>query len=815
LRKQFVVLTTLVAAILITVLGCKTPQTDDPVDTTAPAEVINLTATAGNGQATINWLPPGDSDYAGVKITATGISEIAVTKDTISKVITGLTNGTEYAFTIKTVDTTGNVSKGTTVKVTPSAPVTPTDTTAPAEVTSLTATAGNGTVTLNWIDPSDADFASVEISLNGVVSASVAKGTQVKAITSLTNGTEYTFIIKTVDTNSNVSAGKTIKATPTATADTTPPSNVTGLTATAGDGQVVLAWAEPSESDFAKVSISGIGFTTVEVLKGTTSKTITGLTNSTLYTFTIKSIDTTGNISSGASKDATPIAGTPTTYTVTFHSNGGSTVSTITGVTTRSTITQPGNPTQTGYTFVAWYKESGLTNAWNFGSDTVTSDVNLYAKWSINSYTITFVYDNGAGNTTQTANYNTALASLPSPTKLGHSFGGWWTESGGTGNTFTTSSLITGNITVYAKWAVNNYNVVFNGNTSDGGSTATQSITFGTSSNLTVNGFTKTGYNFSGWATSSGGSVAYANNASYTMNTEGATLYAVWVAKSSNADLASLSLTSATLSPDFSASTTSYTSSVANSVSNITINATVADGKASLTGTGSVSLSEGSNTFNVKVTAENGTTKTYTIVITRASAAIAGIYKYYNSAWNSMLNTTPPGIIINYYMDGATYYVGTTSGLYKWSGSAWDQKISVIPSETIINYTIYSGTYYVGTTSGVYKWDGTSTWLSEINITPPGTIINYITPTVSTHYVGTTSGLYKWSGSAWDQKVSVIPSGTTINYLINSTTYYVGTTSGVYKWDGTSTWLSEINIAPPGTIINYMNNANNIFVSTK
>jgi uncharacterized repeat protein (TIGR02543 family) len=427
LRKQFVVITTLVAAILITVLGCKTPQTDDPVDTTAPAEVTSLTATAGNGQATINWLPPGDSDFSGVKITAAGISEIAVTKDTISKIITGLTNGTEYTFTVQTVDTTGNVSKGTTVKVTPSAPVTPTDTTAPAEVTSLTTTAGNGTVALNWVDPGDTDFASVEISLNGVVSTSVAKGIQTKVIPSLTNGTEYTFTVKTVDTNSNVSAGKTIKATPSAAPDTTPPSNVTGLTATAGDGQVVLTWNEPSESDFAKVSISGTGFTTVEVSKGTTSKTITGLTNSTLYTFTVKSIDTTGNISSGISKDATPIAGTPTTYTVTFHSNGGSTVSTITGVTTGSTITQPGNPTQTGYTFVAWYKEFGLTNAWNFGTDIVTSNVDLYAKWTVNSYTVTFVYDNGTGNTVQSVNYNATPTSLPSPTKLGNSFGGWWT----------------------------------------------------------------------------------------------------------------------------------------------------------------------------------------------------------------------------------------------------------------------------------------------------------------------------------------------------------------------------------------------------
>jgi uncharacterized repeat protein (TIGR02543 family) len=45
-------------------------------------------------------------------------------------------------------------------------------------------------------------------------------------------------------------------------------------------------------------------------------------------------------------------------------------------------VTEPMAPTKAGYAFGGWYKESGCTNAWNFNTDTVTSDITLYAKWT-------------------------------------------------------------------------------------------------------------------------------------------------------------------------------------------------------------------------------------------------------------------------------------------------------------------------------------------------------------------------------------------------------------------------------------------------
>ena len=75
---------------------------------------------------------------------------------------------------------------------------------------------------------------------------------------------------------------------------------------------------------------------------------------------------------------------TSNVHTVTFDSQGGSTVNSI-KVTHGKTAAKPGNPTRSGYAFGGWYKESGCTNAWNFDADTVTGDMTLYAKWTQNS----------------------------------------------------------------------------------------------------------------------------------------------------------------------------------------------------------------------------------------------------------------------------------------------------------------------------------------------------------------------------------------------------------------------------------------------
>ena len=71
-------------------------------------------------------------------------------------------------------------------------------------------------------------------------------------------------------------------------------------------------------------------------------------------------------------------------YTVTFDSNGGSQVNALTDVAHGSLIIKPADPVKLNHTFEGWFKDGRLTNPWKFGSDKVTSDVTLYAKWSYN-----------------------------------------------------------------------------------------------------------------------------------------------------------------------------------------------------------------------------------------------------------------------------------------------------------------------------------------------------------------------------------------------------------------------------------------------
>ena len=74
------------------------------------------------------------------------------------------------------------------------------------------------------------------------------------------------------------------------------------------------------------------------------------------------------------------IHNSPNSYTVSFESNGGSEVTSITNATEGLTVTKPTNPTKVGYFFEGWYTEDG--DKWSFKSDVVTDDITLYAKWA-------------------------------------------------------------------------------------------------------------------------------------------------------------------------------------------------------------------------------------------------------------------------------------------------------------------------------------------------------------------------------------------------------------------------------------------------
>jgi len=82
------------------------------------------------------------------------------------------------------------------------------------------------------------------------------------------------------------------------------------------------------------------------------------------------------------------------------------------------------DPTKPGHTFGGWYADEELTTAFNFAT-AITGDTTLYAKWTANSYTVSFNVDGGTAVVNQTVSYgSTASEPTPDPTKPGHTFGG-------------------------------------------------------------------------------------------------------------------------------------------------------------------------------------------------------------------------------------------------------------------------------------------------------------------------------------------------------------------------------------------------------
>ncbi|WP_417204463.1 stalk domain-containing protein [Acetoanaerobium sticklandii] len=94
------------------------------------------------------------------------------------------------------------------------------------------------------------------------------------------------------------------------------------------------------------------------------------------------------------------------------------------------------------------------------------------------------------------------------------------------------------------------------------------------------------------------------------------------IVQSDNAFLSNLTINNGTLNPDFDKDTLSYTSEVGNDITEIEINANAEDSKASVEGTGLKNLVVGNNIFEIKVTAEDGTEKIYTLEVERKEAPV-------------------------------------------------------------------------------------------------------------------------------------------------------------------------------------------------
>jgi uncharacterized repeat protein (TIGR02543 family) len=233
-------------------------------------------------------------------------------------------------------------------------------------------------------------------------------------------------------------------------------------------------------------------------------------------------------------------------YNVAYNANGGSgTTANTSHVYGTGSALRANAFTRTGYTFAGWATSAGgavaYSNSANVSTLTSTSGatVTLYAVWTINAYTVTYNANGGSVSPSSAAvNYNSATT-LPTPTRTGYAFKGWYTAaSGGTlvGNA-SASYTVTAAITLYAQWTANTYTVNYNANGGTG-ATASSSHTYDVAKALTTNGFSRMDYEFSGWSTSSTAtSATYTNVQSVSnltsTNNGTVTLYAVWLPNTS------------------------------------------------------------------------------------------------------------------------------------------------------------------------------------------------------------------------------------------------------------------------------------------
>ena len=131
-------------------------------------------------------------------------------------------------------------------------------------------------------------------------------------------------------------------------------------------------------------------------------------------------------------------------YTITFDTDGGSEVASITQD-YGTAITKPANPTKEGYTFTGWDMEIPKTMP--------AGDMTIKAKWKINRYTITFDTDGGSEIAPITQDYGTEITAPANPTKTGYTFDGWDAEI--------PTTMPANNLTITAKWKINKYTVTF------------------------------------------------------------------------------------------------------------------------------------------------------------------------------------------------------------------------------------------------------------------------------------------------------------------------------------------------------------------
>lgn len=299
----------------------------ETLDTTAPADVTELVAAAKDSSVVLTWKDATDEDIFGYfvswKAESTDRALVALEKDSLIAakgqhgcVVTGLTNGTKYTFTVKTMDTSGNTSGGVTVDATPVV-VDSKETMKIALSVPEAKSNTSVTVTVN-VETAAEKIVDVVYKKDGteVASKLLADSSAIPAVKDITDNKRWTFEITATDETANGtytvaaldSDGREEAAQITIdNFDFTPPAKVKGVTATYSNELkvIILNWTTPADSDFDHVEIvytTNNGTVDSEksdvIAESSVNKTFSDIDGTkAYYTYYIASVDKLGNTS--------------------------------------------------------------------------------------------------------------------------------------------------------------------------------------------------------------------------------------------------------------------------------------------------------------------------------------------------------------------------------------------------------------------------------------------------------------------------------------------------------------------------------------
>ena len=217
------------------------------------------------------------------------------------------------------------------------------------------------------------------------------------------------------------------------------------------------------------------------------------------------------------------------TYTIQFESNANLSIQSIEEL-FETPVSKPQDPIRSGYTFVGWYSDQALLNAYTF-TTMPFGGITLYAKWQGQPTNLYFNANGGSEVAMLTAPLGDPITAPTNPTKEGYGFVGWFSDIALT-EPFTSWVMPAGGLTLYAKWTPNLYTITFEEN----GGSVVNDLTQGYLTEVIAPlSPTKTDYLFMGWFTDTEFLHAYTFDV---MPLGGLTLYAKWISEEEGLNLA-------------------------------------------------------------------------------------------------------------------------------------------------------------------------------------------------------------------------------------------------------------------------------------